>query len=62
MTKNRKITLRKRDYIPGEAITKPKYEVVNVTNSVDYSPGEMLEQHTVADLCRRKEWTVVTQS
>lgn len=38
---------------------EPLYEVVRLTNTIDYKIGEKLDAQTVRDLCGRTDWKVV---
>jgi hypothetical protein len=47
-------------YLPPNATNRPDplYEVVMVTDSITYHPGEQLPQGVVAELCKSHVWKV----
>ncbi len=62
MTKQKTIALTFPHQNPKEADgINSLYQVVRVTDSTEYNPGQMLTKQQVDELCSAKYWTVSTK-
>ena len=54
----RKVATIKLCYIPGMTGDVATYRVIQVTDDVDYHPGQVLAKHEVRAMCKASYWKV----